>query len=127
MVKNRTTKRPSKYHSKRIYDAEVGRYFDSMREQRRYHELHDMEQRGEIQDLQMQVRFELIPPVYGEPGPRGGKPKLLERGADYIADFVYTDQNSVEHVEDVKGYRTDTYKLKRKMFRYRYGKSIEEV
>lgn len=48
-----------------------------------------------------------------------------ERAVRYIADFVYTDTMTEKViVEDVKGYKTDVYKLKRKLFKYRYPEYI---
>lgn len=52
--------------------------------------------------------------------------KTIERPVRYIADFVYTE-NGKEVVEDVKGLRTDTYKLKRKMMLYFHNIKIREV
>lgn len=37
------------------------------------------------------------------------------RGISYIADFVYINKNGYITIEDVKGYRTPTYKLKRQL------------
>lgn len=108
----------SKYHSaKTVVDGIV---FDSKREAKRYHELKLMERAGVIKDLQRQVRYELIPAFDA-----GGK---HYRPATYIADFVYTDvKTGKEIVEDVKGYRPDVYRLKSKLFAYRYGVSILET
>ena len=50
----------------------------------------------------------------------------LAGGIIYVADAVYLDENLEAHVIDFKGYRTKEYKLKRKLFRERYGKEIEE-
>jgi hypothetical protein len=47
--------------------------------------------------------------------------------AQYRADFSYVDADGVRHVEDVKGVRTSTYRLKAKMVRAIYGIEIEEV
>lgn len=94
--------------------------FDSAREARRYQELKLMERAGEIIGLRRQVRFELIPSFECD-----GK---HYRPATYIADFTYTDAKTGKKVvEDVKGMRTDVYKLKAKMFAWRYGVSILET
>lgn len=53
--------------------------------------------------------------------------KVAEKKCTYIADFVYKDKDGNEVVEDVKGFRTDVYKIKKKMMRYRYGIEIQEV
>lgn len=79
-----------------------------------------MERAGVIRDLRRQVRYELIP-AFDVDGKH-------YRPATYIADFVYTDvKTGKEIVEDVKGCRTDVYRLKSKLFAYRYGVSILET
>lgn len=88
--------------------------FDSMKEARRYKELKLLERGGAITDLTLQPKFELIPTIKRE----GHK---TERVTYYIADFAYTEKKTgKEVVEDVKGYKTKVYKLKKKMFLYKY-------
>lgn len=108
----------SKYHAaKTVVD---GITFDSKREAKRYSELKLMERAGVIKDLQRQVRYELIPAFDA-----GGK---HYRPTSYVADFVYTDaKNGKEVVEDCKGFRTDIYRLKAKMFAHKFGVSILET
>ena len=115
-----------------------GETFDSLKEARRGKELEMLEQAGAIRNLRRQVRYELIPTIR-EPetvGKRGGvKPgKVIERGVDYVADFVYDDAETGETVvEDVKGYRdtnSAAYKvfvIKRKLALYKFGIHIKEV
>jgi hypothetical protein len=55
--------------------------------------------------------------------PKTGK---LDRGVSYIADFVYFDGDT-PIIEDVKGYRTGEYKIKRKLVRQLLGVWISEV
>lgn len=108
----------SKYHAtKTVID---GITFDSKREARRYSELKLLERAGAIRDLNRQVRYELIPAFDCD-----GK---HYRPTSYVADFVYTDcKTGAEVVEDCKGYRTDVYRLKSKMFAHKYGVSILET
>ena len=73
----------------------------------------------------------MIPPQR-EPdiiGPRGGvKPgKLIEKECSYIADFVYKDKDGKTIVEDTKGFRTETYLIKRKLMLFIHGVKIHEV
>ncbi len=97
--------------------------FDSTREAKRYATLRLLEEAGEILNLRTQVKFELIPT---QKDPETGK--VIERAASYIADFVYVDRLTDKTVvEDAKGYRTDLYKLKRKMMLHKYGIRIKEV
>lgn len=97
--------------------------FDSKKESKRYCELKMLERAGAIQDLQLQVPFILIPAQYLEVN---GKNKCVERACKYIADFVYTE-NGKQIVEDAKGFRTDVYKIKRKLMLYKFGIRIREV
>lgn len=111
-----------------------GHTFDSKHEANRYLELKLLERAGSITDLQMQVKFVLIPSQY-EPDTvkvlKSGKEKvvkgkLIERECSYIADFVY-QYNGKTVVEDAKGMRTKEYVLKRKMLLYFHGIRISEV
>lgn len=93
--------------------------FDSKAEAERYKELRMMEQSGVIADLKCQPKFQLIPTFV-----KNGK---TFRGINYIADFSYT-QDGRTVVEDVKGYKTEVYKLKRKMFEFYYSDlTLEEI
>ena len=87
---------------------------DSIKEANRWCELNLLLRAGKIQDLQRQVKYELIPKQDGE------------RAVSYIADFVYTE-NGKKVVEDVKGMRTKEYKLKKKMMLYFHGIKIREI
>lgn len=110
--------------------------FQSRKEARRYQDLSLLLSTGEISDLQMQVKYVLIP-AQKEPdtkGSRGGvKPgKTIERECAYIADFVYKDKDGNLVVEDVKGYRGNTgayslFKIKRKLMLWKYGIKVREV
>lgn len=108
-----------------------GRTFDSRREASRYIDLAAMQKAGEISNLQMQVKYVLIP-AQREPdtiGPKGGikKGKVIEKECSYIADFVYTDKNGQTVVEDTKGFRPKEYLIKRKMMLYFHGIRIREI
>jgi len=95
--------------------------FDSQKEANRYLDLLVLEKAGLIQDLHRQVRFELQPSYK-----KNGK---TIRPIYYVADFVYYDTfKGQKIVEDTKGYRTEIYKLKKKLFEYKYPNSeIKEV
>lgn len=120
----------SKYGAeKQVIDGER---FDSRKEARRYKELLMMQKADKISGLQRQVRY-LIVPEHREPdttGPKGGvkRGKVIERARYYVADFVYFDkQQNQTVVEDCKGFRTDTYKLKKALMLDRYGIRIRET
>lgn len=124
----------NKYNAKKVeYD---GLLFDSQKEVLRYKELRFLYSEGIISNLQRQVKYVLIP-TQREPavlGPRGGvKPgKLIENECSYLADFVYTVNETGETVvEDVKGYKKgEAYKvftIKRKLMLFVYGIQVKEV
>lgn len=92
--------------------------FDSTKEGHRWIELQYLQKAGVISELQRQVPYELQPSFY-----HNGK-KI--RPIQYVADFVYNEGNE-RIVEDVKGVKTQEYKLKKKMMLYIYGIEIHEV
>lgn len=100
--------------------------FDSKRERKRYGELAIMLRTGEISDLRIQVRYELIPKQKRDDG-------KTERSVYYDADFVYKDKDGIEHIEDSKGYRCPNsapyakWVLKRKLMLWVHGKTVHEV
>lgn len=100
-----------KYHAQKA-QCRQGHIHDSRAEAARCNELHLLERAGEISDLRIQVKYELIPPrKYADmPG---------ERGCSYAADFDYVE-NGRHIVEDVKGMRTAEYIIKRKLFKTLY-------
>lgn len=108
----------SKYHAKKT--CVDGITFDSRKEADRYIVLKGMEEDGSIDGLRRQVRYELIP-AFDVDGKH-------YRPVYYVADFVYMDKETGDDVvEDVKGMRTDAYRLKSKLFARRYGISIKET
>lgn len=109
--------RANKYHSKKMETADGT--FDSKHEFQRWIELKLMEKAGEIEYLERQVKFELIP-AQKENG------KTIERACSYKADFVYYIKGKMI-VEDAKGFKTPEYKIKRKLMLERHGIRIQEV
>lgn len=95
--------------------------FQSKLEAERYAELLLLQRAGEIRDLRLQVRFQLVEPCLLL-GARRRSP-----GIDYVADFTYTTRAGREVIEDVKGHRTDMYKVKRHMMKAILGLDITEV
>ncbi len=99
----------SKYNNKKTIVN--GIKFDSIKEGKRYSNLNLLLRGGLISDLELQPRFEIIP-----------KHKfngITQRKRSYVADFMYK-QDGVTIVEDVKGFKTDVYKLKRALFLTQY-------
>lgn len=104
----------SKYRNKKILGD--GYTFDSKKEYARYCQLKTMLKARVITDLYLQPEFEIIPKMKDEKG------KTL-RAIKYIGDFKYTqDGNTV--VEDTKGFATDVYKIKKRLFLLKYPEYI---
>ena len=103
-----------KYHNKKT--VADGIKFDSRLEAERYAQLKMMERAGVIRDLELQPEYELIPSFR-----KDGK---TWRRTVYKADFRYIlaeDDRII--IEDVKGSTaviTDVFRLKQKLFEYRY-------
>lgn len=103
----------------------------SQKEHDRANQLKLWQRAGVISNLREQVPYELIPAQYGECGTDlKGKPVrvCLEKSCKYIADFVYTDNETGQTiVEDTKGVRTKEYVIKRKLMLFLHGIRIKEV
>lgn len=113
-----------KYKSSKYRASKVqidGMTFDSKREYQRWLELLDKQAAGEIVNLERQVIYQLIPRQIGTDG------KVWERKVDYVADFVYETADGLKVVEDVKGYRTPEYIIKRKLMLWVHRIRIKEV
>ena len=99
----------NKYKNKKV---QIDMYvFDSIAESRRYKELALLEKSGEIENLQLQPKF-----LLQDSFKKNGK---TYRKIEYIADFMYEEKGKVI-VEDVKGMETKEFKIKRKLFEYKY-------
>jgi hypothetical protein len=97
-----------------------GHKFDSKAESRRYLELKTLAQTHKIQDLRLQVPFELIPSQYQDG-------KCVERSCKFVADFAY-QENGILVVEDVKSPATITpaFVIKRKLMLHVHGIRVRE-
>lgn len=94
----------------------TGLWFGSLKEARRYVLLKQLEDRGAIRDLQLQVPYPCI--VNGV---------TLGR---WLADFVYEEPDGdawVIRVEDTKGMKLDLYLWKRKHVQAQYSITILET
>ena len=95
--------------------------FQSLKEGGRYRVLKLLVKTKEIKDLELQKKFELQPAYTNANG------KHI-RAINYLADFYYYDNKlGCYVVEDVKGFRTKEYLLKKKMFEYKYNAIIKEL
>lgn len=117
MLNNKKSKQ-SKYKNKKV--VRDGIRFDSAKEGNYYLKLQLMQESGLIRDLELQKKF-----VLQKGFKLNGKTR---REISYISDFYYFDIKQDKWVVvDIKGFKTDVYKLKKKLFEYKYGIEIEEI
>lgn len=103
--------RKSKFRAKR---TEInGIVFASKKEAHRYAALWLMARSGEISNLELQPKFPIV--VNGK------------KVCTYIADFRYQNKQGDTIVEDVKGFLTPVYRLKRKLMFAVFGINILET
>lgn len=106
--------KPSKYRS--VKTQVDGISFDSKKEAKRYSELRLLERAGEISNLELQPRYEIV--VNG-----------IYIGR-YRADFRFINsRDGKTTIEDVKSKatKTEAYKLRKKIVEAIYGISVNEV
>jgi len=110
-----------KYGNKR---TEVdGIRFQSKAEARRYCELKQQLEQGLIRDLEWQHPIPLDAYVF-----QGKYAGTVRHVADYLADFRYVDCATGEPVyEDVKGFSTTVYRLKKRWAETEHGIKIKEI
>ena len=99
----------NKYRNKKILID--NHRFDSELEAKRYCQLKLLQRAKQISNLRLQVPF-----LLQEGFKKNGK---THRKIEYIADFVY-EENGQTVVEDTKGICTDVFRIKQKMFEYKY-------
>jgi len=100
-----------KYHAKKI-EAE-GYRFDSKAEFERYVQLKIMKKAWKIRRLQVHPRFELQE--------KFRKNNQWHRAITYEADFMYeVVESGHQVVEDVKGVKTEVFRIKQKLFEKKY-------
>jgi hypothetical protein len=106
-------KRTSKFGNKRVLFN--GKWYASQREAHWAAKLQPLAERGLILHYQEQKRITLV----------AGDGKL--RPVIYIADFYYCDLDGTPHVLDAKGFKTQMYRLKKRMAALLLRITIEEV
>ena len=95
--------------------AEIdGHIFDSVMESRFYVYLLQLVQNKKIKSFEMQTPYELQEKY------KDLHTKKVVRAITYISDFVITNLDDSIVVIDVKGRETADFKLKKKMFGYKY-------
>jgi hypothetical protein len=94
--------------------------FDSAAEAMYYRQLKLRKSGNDILDFELQPAFVLL-----EPFRKNGK---AFRGIKYIADFKITHLDGSIEIVDVKGVKTDVYRMKRMLFEKQYPElTITEV
>ena len=105
--------KPSKYRNRKT--TYEGIQFDSQKEENRYRELQLLERGGLIRSIELQPRYDFVI----------NEKKLKHY---YKADFRYEEvATGLLVVEDVKGFRTKDYRLKKELVEVLYGVKIVEV
>ena len=103
-------KRRNKHNNKKtVID---GITFDSKKEAEYYCKLKILKKAGEIKEFGIQPKYELQPTFH-----KNGK---THRSITYIADFIITNNDGTTDIVDVKGFETDVFKIKQKLFEYKY-------
>lgn len=88
--------------------------FDSKREAKRYVELKILERAGEIENLHLQFRLDIVVNNFNI--------------GFYKADFAYVDTKTKQQIfEDCKGYKTPIYRIKKKLIKAIYNIEILET
>lgn len=100
----------NKFKNKKVKYGELS--FDSKKEYLVYRKLKVLEITKKIKNLKTQVPFILI------------EKSIHGRSIKYIADFTY-EENGELKIVDVKGFKTDVYKLKKRMMAEKGHKIIE--
>lgn len=122
----------NKYHNNKVqYD---GYLFASKRERDRYVVLKEAERKGEITDLELQPKFELVPKltekiIEHKKTKDVVKEKFIQHPITYTADFAYT-KDGERIIEDVKispDVLPKELTLKIKMMRYFHGIEVRLV
>lgn len=102
-----TLVKPTKYHNRKV-EAD-GIKFDSKKEADYYCELKLRLKAGEIKGFCRQAEFILAPNLR------------------YKADFIVFNNDGTSEIVDVKGFKTQVYKDKKKVFEDKFNLKIKEV
>lgn len=90
-----------------------GIQFDSIRESKRYGELKLLERAGEIRNLKIHHKYDIV--------------VNRQKVCTYASDFDYYTKDNWHIVEDVKGVKTPVYRLKKKLMKALYNIDIQEI
>lgn len=106
----------SKYQTAPVLDRTYkGVKFASKLEMTRYQQLELLQKSGQISELSIQPKFELLP-AHGQ----------FKRPLYYVADFRYIEKGIDKPViEEVKGYETKVWLIKKRLFLFKYADQYE--
>ena len=107
---NKSTTVKNKYNNKKTTIDDI--VFDSKDEALYYQALKDMKAKGLIKDFELQPEFIL------QEGFEKDEKKY--RAIKYTADFRVLTNNDYSYIVDVKGMLTTEFKIKMKLFNYKY-------
>jgi len=100
----------NKYNNKKV--TIDGIEFDSKIEARYYEHLKELEKQGVVSEFLLQKKYLLL-----EGFDKNGK---RIRPIHYIADFEVHYADGTIEVVDIKGFETPDFRIKKKLFEYRY-------
>lgn len=86
--------------------------FSSAREAQKYQEYRLLQRGGTITHLVLQPRFELLPTFK--------KNGVTHRSIVYVADFDITWKCGKREIVDVKGMKTEVFRIKQKLFEHKF-------
>ena len=101
----------NKYNAKKVMIDNIT--FDSINESKFYLHCLCLMRSEQITSFTMQQEFELQPAYINHDGHK-------IRKISYLADFILTYPNNHKRIIDIKGMETPVFKLKKKMFEYKY-------
>jgi len=100
----------NKYNNKKV--TVEGIKFDSLNESRFYEYLKQQQAEGAIRSFRLQPKY-ILQDKFKKNG-------VTYREITYSADFEVIENDGTTRVYDVKGFVTETFALKKKLFEYRY-------
>ena len=108
----------SKYNAKKVMIDDI--IFDSINESKFYLYCLYLRAQKKLTDFSMQQEYELLPAYTNHDGKK-------IRKISYLADFVLTYPDDSIHVIDIKGMETPVFKIKKKLFEFKYPYILECV
>jgi hypothetical protein len=117
-IQNKDNDRKKKYGNSITVINDIK--FQSKLEAKAYNLLKQMIMAKVIKSFEMQVKYCLQEKFRNQLG-------RIDREINYFADFVVIDNNDKEFVIDTKGFITDIFKIKKKLFEYKFNKPLYSI